>query len=273
MKYIKLFEEFVAELDGGMLNEKVDIHPKHLNDFFSGIARAFNARNVEVNKIKSGYAIDFDDKLRLISKRGKIVGYNLDFSDKPLELNKRIKTLEDIERNPRLLSGRDAALKGAPAIELQIPSIDARGRQQWFDEKRKLHRYDGGPAFVYPGVTKQWYQHGRLHRTDGPAEIWEPGKDMYKERWFKNGKVHRDGDEPAVTYQSGTQEWVKNNKWHREGDKPAVIDSDGEMTWAVDDKRHRETGPARIKADGTEEYWLDDKKVTKEQWEKRTGRK
>ena len=30
--------------------------------------------------------------------------------------------------------------------------------------------------------------------------------------WYKNGKIHRDNDLPAVIYASGTQEWFKNGK-------------------------------------------------------------
>ena len=33
-------------------------------------------------------------------------------------------------------------------------------------------------------------------------------------RWFKNGKLHRDGG-PAIEFKNGTKKWYKNGKLHR----------------------------------------------------------
>ena len=49
-------------------------------------------------------------------------------------------------------------------------------------------------------------QHGKWHRTDGPA-VTHP--DGHKEWWF-NGKRHR-LDGPAVIYPDGSQEWWVND--------------------------------------------------------------
>lgn len=46
--------------------------------------------------------------------------------------------------------------------------------------------------------------------------------------WYKNGKLHRNGDLPAIIYTDGSQFWLKNGKYHRD-DGPARISgiSDG----------------------------------------------
>jgi len=66
----------------------------------------------------------------------------------------------------------------------------------WKDEAGKLHR-DDAPAMIYNNGTKIWYQHGKRHRTDGPAvtapitdenpydrdEYWLDGKRYGKWEW------------------------------------------------------------------------------------------
>jgi protein associated with RNAse G/E len=43
------------------------------------------------------------------------------------------------------------------------------------------------------------------------------------QKWYKNGKLHRDRDEPAVIKADGSRWWYKDGKYHRDGDEPAVI--------------------------------------------------
>ena len=52
---------------------------------------------------------------------------------------------------------------------------------------------------------KAWYQNGKLHRIDGPAEELMNG---YK-AWYQNGKLHR-LDGPAI-------EHIDNKYWYIEG--------------------------------------------------------
>ena len=88
--------------------------------------------------------------------------------------------------------------------------------------------------------------------------------------WYKNGKLHRDGDEPAVIlmrnpefdrFNSGdelvvnmeieTRKWYKNGKLHRDGDEPAVIHHDGTKEWYKNGKLHRDGDePAMIRPFG-----------------------
>ena len=68
----------------------------------------------------------------------------------------------------------------------------------------------------YPDGTREWYQDGELHRTDGPAIEWADGTRM----WYRDGRLHRT-DGPAVEYPDGTREWYQDGKLHRM-DGPAV---------------------------------------------------
>jgi hypothetical protein len=77
------------------------------------------------------------------------------------------------------------------------------------------------------------------------------------QKWYKNGKLHRDGDQPAVITRpvNGDQYWYQDGKRHRDGDKPAMILlSIGSRGWYQNGKQHRDNGPSRTFADGTE-FW------------------
>lgn len=44
-----------------------------------------------------------------------------------------------------------------------------------------------------------WYQHGKKHRDDEPADIqYYPDGILHLERWYQNGKCHRINELPAV---------------------------------------------------------------------------
>ena len=75
-------------------------------------------------------------------------------------------------------SARDA---GNPTI------ITSNGTRKWTNTRGDLHR-ENGPAVLYSGGAKYWYQNNRLHCTDGPAV--EDDKDWGSDckAWFINGK-------------------------------------------------------------------------------------
>jgi hypothetical protein len=54
--------------------------------------------------------------------------------------------------------------------------------------------------------TKTWYQHGKVHRDDGPAYENTDGHKW----WFQHGNCHRD-DGPAIRWADGTNEWWLNH--------------------------------------------------------------
>ena len=101
--------------------------------------------------------------------------------------------------------------------------------------------------------AQQWFKDGKLHREgDQPACIWADGT----KKWFKEGKLHREGDQPAIVRSNGKKYWYKGGKLHREGDQPAIIYSDGTKEWWKEGKLHREGDqPAFICADGTKKWY------------------
>ena len=55
--------------------------------------------------------------------------------------------------------------------------------------------------------TRYWYRDGRLHRdSDLPAVTCADGT----RHWYRDGRPHRDGDLPAVTHAGGTRHWYRN---------------------------------------------------------------
>lgn len=139
------------------------------------------------------------------------------------------------------------------------PINKADGSNRWYDEEGQLHRDNDKPAFIDVWGTQMWYQHGEIHRENGPAVIRSDGL----EEWYKNGVKHRDNDLPAIIETNGTKEWCKNGKLHRENDKPAIIHADGSKYWYKNGKLYREDGPVIVKADGTQ-YWLIDNEMLHE---------
>jgi hypothetical protein len=112
------------------------------------------------------------------------------------------------------------------------------------------------PAVVQSGSIEQWYLHGKLHRTDGPAATsFETGR----EEWWYEGYPHRDGG-PAVT-EPGTEEWWHQGELHRD-DGPAVSRMGGRVQlWYRHGKLHRTDGPAVNLYGLTVEHWIDGKPV------------
>src|SRR5208283_3960173 len=40
--------------------------------------------------------------------------------------------------------------------------------------------------------------------------------------WYKNGKIHQDGDLPAIMWDNGDNVWYQNGEIYRDNDQPAV---------------------------------------------------
>jgi hypothetical protein len=83
-----------------------------------------------------------------------------------------------------------------------------------------------------------WCQHGKLHRTDGPAIEDADGGRM----WCQHGKLHRT-------------------------DGPAVEDADGNREWRLNGDLHRTDGPAVIFRNGRKQWWLEGVKLSKAEWQ------
>ncbi len=111
-----------------------------------------------------------------------------------------------------------------------------------------------------------WYKEGKIHRDgDLPAIIWVHGA----KEWYKEGKCHRDGNLPAIIRADGSQYWFKEGKIHRDGDLPACIRLDGTQLWFKEGKLHRDGCakplskaqelPACIWLSGIQKWFKDDK--------------
>ena len=68
-------------------------------------------------------------------------------------------------------------------MELNGLAVDEDGTQKWY-QNGLLHRTDG-PALIYEDV-QFWYQNGWRHRVDGPAEIWTVGEHY----WYLEGQQY-----------------------------------------------------------------------------------
>jgi antitoxin component YwqK of YwqJK toxin-antitoxin module len=102
-----------------------------------------------------------------------------------------------------------------------------------------------------------WYKNGKLHRdNDLPAIIFSNGY----QGWYKNGKLHRDNDLPAAISSDGDHYWYQNGNLHRDNDLPATIYSNGEQCWYKNGERHRDNDlPAVIQINGTQRWYKNHK--------------
>ena len=57
--------------------------------------------------------------------------------------------------------------------------------------------------------------------------------------WYKNGKLHRDNDLPAVEQSNGNKYWHKNGKLHRENG-PAIEYYYGRKSYFLENKYYAE---------------------------------
>ena len=106
----------------------------------------------------------------------------------------------------------------------------------YWDADGKLHSFDDVPASVFMvlgddgkpvHVTKEWYNHDKLHRNDAPAVIID-SKDngRHLESWYNHGELHRDGEPAGFVYQDGqliSESFWQHDNVHRGGGKPAVL--------------------------------------------------
>lgn len=75
--------------------------------------------------------------------------------------------------------------------------------------------------FTWYADDREWefYRNGKIHRNgDLPARMTSRAL-----VWVKDGKLHRDDDKPGVIYtENGSMSWWKEGVLHREGDLPAL---------------------------------------------------
>ena len=106
---------------------------------------------------------------------------------------------------------------------------------KWFKQKNIKLKLLETYKHIYNG--HYWFKNGKLHRdNDLPAIIFGIG-DRY---WYKNGELHRDNDLPAIICENGDQFWYKNGKLHRDNDLPAEIWIDGSRFWYQNGLRQKQ---------------------------------
>lgn len=116
------------------------------------------------------------------------------------------------------------------------------------------------PTVVSPNGTKKWYKNGKLDRDgDKPAIEFANGSKHY----YKDGKRHREGDKPAIEKADGSKHYYKNGELHRDGDKPAEENADGSKWWYKNGGCHRDGDkPAGINARG--KFWHKNGRIERE---------
>ena len=114
-----------------------------------------------------------------------------------------------------------------------------------------------------------WFKNGKLHRDDDlPAVLWLDGT----RAWYQNGETHRDNDKPAFINPWGDQHWYQNGLRHRENDLPASIYVYGQTIWYFNGQKHRENNlPAVIYFNGDKEWWYHDKRINSKSYRRILG--
>lgn len=98
------------------------------------------------------------------------------------------------------------------------PAIVTTTMKAWYKDGC-LHREHNQPALVFDSGEVWYYVRGALHRTDGPAgRLVGTGCETapLPLAWYFEGRLHRDGDLPAVTYGPGEEEWYAHGLLHRD---------------------------------------------------------
>ncbi len=143
--------------------------------------------------------------------------------------------------NPAIINSNDEKFYYLNDEEIDI--------EQWKKENTELAKIvTDDECEISSNGTKRWYKDGKLHRdNDLPAIVYHTGRNV----WYKNGKLHRDNDLPAVNFADGYKEWYKNGFIHRE-----TLDENGVLN------------PAIININDEKFYYLNDEEIDIEQWKK-----
>ena len=186
--------------------------------------------------------------------------------------------------------------------EGDLPALIDGDKKVWY-KNGVMHRDGDMPALI-EGKTEKWYVRGVLHRkADLPASIeYEflrytyPPFNRITVSWFRNGKLDRDLDRPAVIRGKEenvlpfldnsmyditdpwekdyferwdvpwrknidvNQEWYKDGIYHRDGDKPAIRNGYGYMVWYKNGEKHRDDPDKPVCISGNQGYWIVDGK-------------
>ncbi len=127
-------------------------------------------------------------------------------------------------------------------------TVKPNGTIEWRNEADQLDSWNDLPARIR---INEMITMGGGHTH--PMRSWEGRKE-----WYKQGKMHRDNDQPAHVESNGYSEWWFEGKPRRPSGGPNIVDYDGSQQWTDDSmQKHREGDlPAYIKASGMQAWFL-----------------
>lgn len=116
------------------------------------------------------------------------------------------------------------------------------------------------------GGSVVYMKNGKVHRDGDQPAIITRDERIYA----RDGLIYREGDRPAYEHSSGLKRWYVNGLMHREGDLPAVEGVYGTY-WCKNGGTHRDTRdengyllPAIVQVGVSDSYYLNDKEVDRE---------
>jgi len=115
---------------------------------------------------------------------------------------------------------------------------------KWRNEKYRYHREDGPARIVKRNgkiIINEWYIDGYRHRKIYPA-VENQFSDIDENDFYQD-------TETGIKVTNGILKWYNNGKLHRDGDNPSIIYRDNFFTkleYYYIDNIHRLLGPAHI---------------------------
>lgn len=166
-----------------------------------------------------------------------------------------------------------------------------------FDENQQFHSYNDQPAFIFEhsdtGIGKRisWYNHGKLHRINKPAEIIYLGEGSHLHHYYENDKhplnklTKQEFKNSILSSEMYTYEdqitheiwfngpfksqeyWYKNRELHRIGGPAIVVYFDQSTQacfeeWRINGQITRYDGPAVIYYKSKNKLSLISKRIT-----------
>ena len=103
-------------------------------------------------------------------------------------------------------------------------------QQMIWSDKKGINRPNDEPAMIL--VNTEWLS--RQNMCDSYVDTQPYNADKY---WYRNNKLHRSDNLPAIEMANGTKEYYLDNKLHRGYDLPAIERADGTKEWWFNGKR------------------------------------
>jgi hypothetical protein len=96
-------------------------------------------------------------------------------------------------------------------------------------------------------------------------ETYEAKRFEDRIEYYKDGKVHRDDDLPAIEWNDGDKYWYQKGQLHRLNG-PSVESMNGAKIWHQNGLLHRLNGPAYEELNGYKEWYINDEQYSEEEY-------